>query len=111
MVRYTCPSPDRWTALLSENLPEAEQHDLEAHLDHCPDCQRVIETCAAERSTWASVPRWLSASAESDAPLKTIIERLKKSPEDGAESTDMTLEFLDPSNHPGSLGRLNQCEI
>src|SRR5262245_33085360 len=111
MIRYTCPSPDRWSALLGNDLPTDEQLDLQAHLDNCPDCQRMLETCAADRAAWSAVPRWLGSCSESDAQLQTVIERLKHSPDESPDTTDMTLDFLDPSEREGSLGRINNYEV
>jgi serine/threonine protein kinase/type II secretory pathway component GspD/PulD (secretin) len=110
MINYTCPTPDRWTALLGDELPADEQLDMQGHLDNCPECQRVLETCAADRSAWSAVPRWLG-SAHADAKLQTAIERLKNSLDDGIGETDMTLDFLDPSERADSLGRLNSYEV
>jgi len=110
MINYTCPTPDRWTALLGDELSADEQLDMQGHLDNCPECQRVLETCAADRAAWSAVPRWLG-SAHADAKLQTVIERLKNSLDDAIGDTDMTLDFLDPSERGDSLGRLNSYEV
>lgn len=110
MIQYTCPPADRWTALLCEDLPADEQAELQYHLEQCPECQHVLDHCVAERNDWDEVPRWLASCSEADAKLKTVIDRLKNA-DDTSGVTDMTIDFIDPTEREGSLGRLNNYEI
>src|SRR5262245_35744399 len=113
MVRFPCPSPERWRALLHNDLPPAEQIDLNGHLEACPDCQRTLEECAARRASWADAPRYLGQPGPTrEQPLRDLIDRLKSDPDDEPDGVAaLPLDFLDPSDRPGSLGRLGPYEV
>src|SRR3954454_9003928 len=108
MIRHPCPSPDRWRALLADDLPAADQAALSGHLELCPDCQRTLEDCAAHRSTWAVTARSLAQSSADNPAVCALIDRLKNDADDAAE---LPLDFLDPSDRPESLGRIGSYEI
>src|SRR5690349_19500125 len=80
MIAYPCPPRDRWSALLRDELPADEQADLDAHLERCPDCQRILEDCAAHRDVWAGA-RKLREPSPHDVALRTVMERLKTDPD------------------------------
>ena len=54
MIRHPCPPHHRWAALLADDLPPADQADLNGHLELCPACQRTLEDCAAHRKAWVA---------------------------------------------------------
>lgn len=110
MIHYTCPDSDRWTALLGEDMPAEEQLELQSHLNDCPECQRTLETCVADRTDWDRLPHWLTAPPE-DPSLQAVVAQLKVSPEATPGATDMPLDFLDPADRPALLGRLGQYEV
>src|SRR5215204_2652253 len=111
MIRHPCPPPDRWRALLTDDLPPADQVELDGHLEHCPDCQRTLDECAADRSTWAAA-RSLGALTQPRSPvLSDVIDRLKRDPDDASDGAELPLDFLDPSDRPGSLGRVGPYEV
>jgi hypothetical protein len=85
--------------LLADDLPPAEQVDLNGHLELCPACQRTLEECAANQDVWAAA-RTLGALTQSRSHvLDDVIDGLKLDPEsdhahhDGAE---LPVDFLDP---------------
>jgi serine/threonine protein kinase len=99
---------------LHDNLPPAEQVELNGHLEICPDCQRTLEECAANRASWADAPRYLGQPGPTrDQALRDVMDRLKTAPHaaDEADDDPLPLDFLDPSDRPGSLGRLGPYEI
>src|SRR5947209_6243941 len=114
MVRNLCPPHHRWAALLADDLPPAEQADLNGHLELCPDCQRTLEDCAAQPEAWAAA-RTLGVLTQSRSHvLRDVIDQLKLDPEsdhDHHDGAELPLDFLDPSEHGGSLGRIHQYEV
>src|SRR5436190_16885923 len=112
MVSYPCPSPQRWQALLHDDLPPAEQIELNGHLEVCPDCQRLLEDCAADRDSWADAPRYLGQSGPTrEQPLRDLMDRLKNDPDAEPATAALPLDFLDPADRPGMLGRLGPYDI
>src|SRR5947207_15205970 len=104
---YHCPPRDRWSAFLRDELPADEQADLDAHLERCLDCQRILEDCAANRDVWAGA-RSLRQPPSHDPALRTVMERLKTDPDaDPAAKVAVMPDILDPSDQPGSLGRIH----
>ncbi|HEY1381299.1 MAG TPA: protein kinase, partial [Gemmataceae bacterium] len=113
---YRCPDRQRWRALLADDLPAAEQADLNGHLELCPDCQRTLEECAAHRTAWAVTARSLGQPGPTrEAALRDVIDRLKLDPDadrdDGHDGAELPLDFLDPPGRPGSLGRIGPYEV
>jgi eukaryotic-like serine/threonine-protein kinase len=44
----TCPSAEQLHRLILEDLPPAEASDLDAHVQDCPGCQRVLDELTAD---------------------------------------------------------------
>jgi serine/threonine-protein kinase len=113
MIRV-CPPIHRWRALLADDLPPADQADLNGHLELCPDCQRTLEECAARPDVWAAARTLGVMTQPRSSVLRDVIDQLKLDPEtdhgsrDGAE---LPIDFLDPCEHAPSLGRIHQYEI
>jgi serine/threonine-protein kinase len=99
MVRrcFACDS-DHLAELLAGRLPAHEERELDSHLGECAACREELEALAAGRSWWADLPRLGD-----------------RDPEDGATSSrpgrDPDFGFLEPSDRPGSLGRLGPYEV
>jgi hypothetical protein len=116
-----CPDRLRLQGLLETSIPEAEQADLIGHLDSCTDCQHSLEEMAGG-SSWSGVvqptdtPQPPSGSAYWAALKKVEKDVLARTQiTSGPEGTDtaapVALDFLNPSDRPGSLGRLGQFEV
>ena len=75
-----------WTG----TLPEAEQAELEAHLEACEACRRALERLAAASRFWDDLRRFAGPAADDD-------------PAGRRRSTTMTepLDFLEPDDAPG----------
>jgi mono/diheme cytochrome c family protein len=117
-MQTTCPAPEHWMELLSGNLAEIDQAALNAHLEDCPRCQSGLGNLVADRDSWASVARHL---AEPEPPaeesLQAVVARLTDviNPGDTSAETpvpqDESLSFLDPAEHPESLGQFGPYQV
>jgi hypothetical protein len=122
-----CPDRLRLQGLLETSIPEAEQADLIGHLDSCTDCQHSLEQMAAG-SSWpgaarpADTPQPPSDSAywvalrkvENQVLDQTQITSAPDEADEGDEPdapAPVSLDFLNPSDRPGSLGRLGDFEV
>jgi serine/threonine-protein kinase len=114
--RLPCPEPARWQDLLNGRLPEGEQAALAGHLETCTDCQQTLEGMAVDPPSLAQAIRHLSR--EPSAPpeaLRLAMRRLTgESPAtaagpEGEGGPD--LDFLDPPDGPGQLGRLGPYAV
>src|SRR5438105_2253725 len=55
-----CPcrsQPERLRRLLDPGSSEAEDPELAAHLEHCPDCCRSLDAMAARSHYWSDLRR------------------------------------------------------
>jgi eukaryotic-like serine/threonine-protein kinase len=95
--------PSRLELLLGEGLAEDGRRDLEDHLLVCAACRDRLDALAGGPPWWAEVRRHLG-DANPNLPRTSDLE----SPEAGA---GMALDFLSPSDSPGSLGRLGHYEV
>jgi serine/threonine protein kinase len=105
--------------LLDGALEEPEQAEVTRHLDSCQPCRTAMDTLATAGESWSDLPRQLQQPAASAEPaLARVMDQLKG----GATSVEETqaedqaragkeLDFLSPSDRPGSLGRLSHYEI
>jgi Tol biopolymer transport system component len=119
-----CPDRLRLQGLLETSIPEAEQADLVGHLDSCTDCQHSLEEMAAG-SSWpgaaraADTPQPPSDSAywvalrkvENQALARTEITSAPEEADGPDAAAPVSLDFLNPSDRPGSLGRLGDFEV
>jgi WD40 repeat protein len=120
MTRSTsCPDLTRLKGLLDSSLPEPEQAQLIAHLDDCPGCQQSLEEMAAGGSSWPAAVRHVgrdrppSGSAFWPA-LRQVEDELATrvdTPRDSATDDDISLDFLQPAEEPGSLGKLGNFDV
>jgi WD40 repeat protein len=112
----TCPDTTQLKDLLDGNLPDQQQLELNSHLENCPACQQNLESLAAGKETWSGAAEKLSDSAETpEAGLRRVIEASKKDAQSATEAeapvADVPLDFLDPPQDPGHLGRLGHYEV
>jgi serine/threonine-protein kinase len=62
-----CPPPELLQRLLADRASDAEEKAAGAHVEDCPNCQRVLETLTASEATDATVPA--SAGGADEDPL------------------------------------------
>jgi tRNA A-37 threonylcarbamoyl transferase component Bud32 len=72
-----CPCPDQLRRLLHHQLSDAAQAPLEAHVEHCPDCQRVLEGLVPVNSL-AEGRSDAGPSASEDRPSPSFLRRLQE---------------------------------
>jgi hypothetical protein len=99
----TC-DPIRLEQLLRDRLPEDSRRDLEAHLFLCPDCRERLDQLAGGTRWWSEVRRYLGGDGASQS-LPTMDHPPPR------RWSDLDLDFLQPSDHPGALGRLGGYEV
>jgi serine/threonine-protein kinase len=101
--------PRRLDRFLHHPMEEDLPRDLEAHLQVCPACRNKLDELAGGDRWWTEVRRYLGGDGASEPPA-----RLKTSV--GSQTSEafpalIKLDFLEPSAHPTSLGRLGSYEI
>ena len=116
MTRHPCPPTHRWAALLTNDVPPADEIELNGHLELCPACQRTLEDCAAHRDAWALTAKSLGQPGPTcEQALRNVIDQLKIDPDsdhDSSDGAELPLDFLDPpSSSRRSLGRIHQYEV
>ena len=110
-----CPARDRWKEHLEGTLPADEQAALTEHLDGCAACRRTLETLAGSDSL-LDVARQAGEATEPATPaLHQVMAQFQTSgmetqAEARAARAD-ALSFLQPSDKPGTLGRLSHYTI
>jgi serine/threonine-protein kinase len=88
--------PDALRSLLNDRLSPARVAELEAHLDGCPACRQSLDQLAGG-SRWSSAVRvYLGGVTD---------------PKSGPELAEDPLDFLAPSEDPGSIGRVGPYEV
>jgi serine/threonine protein kinase len=108
---------------LGDQLSQASEEWLAAHLTECPDCRVRLEHLAADASNWQQIESALKSEIRhklpgGPGPGSTLIpasaigrdaDDLTESP--GFRPSDFIVDFLQPSEDPESLGRLGPIEI
>ena len=114
----TCPSSEQLKALLDGSLTEPEQTLLQGHVDGCVTCQKALESLVAGTESWdAAVGHLRGELAPPDAAiLSEAIRNLKadefiEASSRGGSAAMKPLDFLEPSDRPGSIGRLGVYEV
>ncbi len=115
-----CPQAKTLQQLLEEKLPADEQQAIQGHLDTCELCQKTIERLAAGGVTWDKTANNLSERPDQEpTALADAVEKLQNvstdplqtQAESAAAHLDDDIAFLQPSQKPGSIGRLDKYEI
>lgn len=113
----SCPVPEQWQKHLQGSLSAAEHAVLVRHLDQCPTCQQTLEQLATGSGSWPGAAAAAGETGTHETALHQVLEQLKHQqhgPETcaaGAKHGDVALDFLTPSDQPGSLGRLGRYEM
>lgn len=104
MVAHASPcDQDRLRRLLDNDLPEAAQTEVTAHLETCAGCRQRLESLAAAEVVWQETRTALS---NADEPFPDIAAT-----SDHEDSNSLPLDFLSPSDNPAMLGRIGEFEI
>jgi WD40 repeat protein/tRNA A-37 threonylcarbamoyl transferase component Bud32 len=117
-VPAPCPERARWEELLEGGLPKCVQAELGRHVEHCARCQRVLDELSSAAALDPDLARRLGQGrAAAESALRQALEALKgeigtdETQADSSESGALSLDFLDPSDEPGQLGRLGHYEV
>jgi serine/threonine-protein kinase len=112
-----CPHLSRLESLVTGSLPDVEQEALTHHIEGCARCQQTIESLRLPGSSWADLAPGLAQTEPPTGPLRQALDRAKGidaeatvAPTPGRPPAE-GLEFLQPSEKPGHLGRLAQYEV
>lgn len=100
--------------VLADATSDSEEAAIAAHLTSCDACRRQLESLAADDGTWTRARSWLSNVPSTHDASKldpTILSPLPSSGDDDAFDIDFAVQFLDPCDAPGSIGRLSDIEI
>jgi eukaryotic-like serine/threonine-protein kinase len=113
-----CPDPSRFREHLDGSLREEEQAGLIAHLDHCEACRLAIEELAAGDGRLLALAREVGRdSMASGLPYRGAVTRPHEQGTERDAGTEpaaegpLPLDFLDPTDRPGHLGRLGPFEV
>src|SRR5438876_1489421 len=119
MISSACLDSSAMRLLLADTVAPEDRVALELHLAHCTDCQKRLEemasggealTRACRQCHTTSAPPRAAAYWPALADLQREVITLL-SPEEGAPSKDVRLDFLSASDNPGSLGRLGHFDV
>lgn len=94
-------TPDAIRLLVAGRLVEEEEKTASAHLESCETCRHSLDKEAGEATVWQDAALFLRSDPD-DLPPPAA--------EDWSP-TDFSVEFLDPADQPGVLGRLGEYEI
>jgi eukaryotic-like serine/threonine-protein kinase len=118
-----CPEPAQLRRLINGSLSHEEQVQLTAHLDSCESCQQAIEHIAAGGSGLLDcVSRSKDVRPDDTSAYWPALRKLErevlKPPVMAATLAhvdgtypDVSLDFLDPAQEPGTLGKLGRFHV
>ena len=106
MIRNTC-QPDLIEDFLADRLDDAQQAAFELHLDECDECCRRLHHDTADVRLWDDARNYLSSPGE---PLTSIG---LSDCDNGlaADTAELRLDFLAPTDDPRMLGRFAGYEV
>jgi serine/threonine-protein kinase len=113
----SCPSLDSLKDLLADRLPREDHAKVAAHLEECIACQYRVEGLTAGQRSWPGMARKLSEFPSAPEPaLRNVMRKLKESndlvtSDEPVFAGDLPLNFLNPPDKPGQLGRLERYEV
>jgi serine/threonine protein kinase len=121
-----CPSAEELRRLARGHLTDARQAQLTGHLDQCPGCQCRLDEIAADGDKLYSAcmrklcePPAPKESAYWEAMSQVELAVTGVTPSDGTADSvpnlnpheDLKLDFLQPTDKPGRLGRLGAFDV
>jgi hypothetical protein len=117
-----CPPADDLDQLIHGRLSDPQATAITEHVGHCPECQRQMDVLAA-----GSNPRltdtirhfdrdrpaddsalWQALSA---AEAEVAVTAVHPGGTDGRRTGDLKLDFLQPADEPGKLGKLGAFDV
>lgn len=108
----TCPTTDELRSLLDESLPAAQQAALQQHVESCEACQTVLASLVAGTESWEAAVAHLKGESPAEPELEEAVRRIKADEGTGEHRPNFKpTDFLQPSDQPGSIGRLGAYEV
>lgn len=112
-----CPTTDQIKSLVDGSLPEADHERIQSHVDECAVCQQVLESLVQGSESWDSALDHLrhQPAVNRETVLSDAMKQMKA--EEFVESSQQEygsrkpLDFLSPSDEPGSIGKLGIYEV
>src|SRR5689334_18141914 len=110
----SCPEPALLHSLLNSQLSPTDEKALTTHLESCPRCRQSLQGLAASNESWSALAQHLNQQSTADEGGLTEVLNAACSAvpgSDTAEENDVNLDFLDPPDEPGHLGRLGPYKV
>jgi serine/threonine-protein kinase len=97
---------------LADRLLPAQADDLSDHLQHCSHCRSELEQLAGGGQWWSEARTYLSSSDELVAVDDTdSLSQAGEKPAVQSADEEAPLDFLEPPERPGMLGRLGNYDV
>src|SRR5258708_2495080 len=114
MSNPSCPSESELRKLVAGTGTPEEQAALAQHIDGCPACQNALDRFAAGSDSWRGMAEHLAKNAVIDPALADVMDQLHANPQETTaephDDHDGSLDFLDPPEQPGHLGRMGHYQ-
>jgi RNA polymerase sigma factor (sigma-70 family) len=94
----------RLDLFLHNQLPEAGQRDLQAHVEFCPACRDNVDKLAGGERWWTEVRRYLGDDGAAQLPSARFESHTRR-------TSIVDLAFVRPSERAASPGRLGSYEV
>ena len=112
-----CPTPEQLRALVNSSLSDVDFQTIQSHVDGCQACQQTLESLVAGSESWDSALGHLRNEPVlgRETVLSEAIRRMKDEEFEDSHHPDgqskNTLDFLSPSDQPGSIGKIGTYEV
>lgn len=110
----SCPTADELRQLIDESISAERQAELQSHLESCDACQTLLSSLVAGGESWEAAVAHLKDQVDSlpEPGLEEAVRRIKADdPTSERRAEAKPLDFLQPSDQPGSIGRLGTYEV
>lgn len=91
-------------AVLNDLLSEVDEGFVTRHLSDCDSCRRKLEMLAADDVIWRRASSSLSG-------VNDVRSDVAHGSDDDAFDVDFAVQFLEPTDEKGSIGRLGDIDI
>ena len=106
-----CPTSERLRSLLDGQPSDAEQAELQQHIDECESCQQTLEGLVAGKESWDGVARRLGDAEPPVTPALHDAIAAAREMEATIPSVKLPPGLLQPAQQPDSMGRLAHYEV